>query len=215
MRNTETVRILELMASKVCHDLISPIGAVSNGVEFLEEMGTDAGDEVTDLIAYSAEQASIKLKVFRLAYGAGGADSSIKQEDIHKIFGEYIGGDEKIVQNWDPYLPLGFIDPPRGFCKILLCCLILLVEALPKGGTISVTNGNDSSVHLRAAGENAGLREGSLNALMGTVDLPKLEPKLVHSYITYLLSMHYGFSIHVNEDNNRSILLRLSISDVS
>jgi len=64
--------ILELMASKVCHDLISPIGAVNNGIEFLTEMGPDAGEEVTDLIAFSASQASAKLKAFRMAYGVGG-----------------------------------------------------------------------------------------------------------------------------------------------
>jgi histidine phosphotransferase ChpT len=78
------VAMLEVLASKICHDLISPIGAVNNGVELIEDMGPDAGPEATALIAFSAQQASAKLQAFRMAYGIGGADSNIKPEDVHK-----------------------------------------------------------------------------------------------------------------------------------
>ena len=78
--------VLELLASRICHDLISPVGAVNNGVEFLEEMGADAGAEAIQLIAHSARQASVRLQAFRICYGTGGRDSNIKPEDIKKAF---------------------------------------------------------------------------------------------------------------------------------
>lgn len=116
--------ILELMASKICHDLISPIGAVNNGIEFLTEMGPDAGEEVTDLIAFSASQASAKLKAYRMAYGAGGADDSIKPEEVHRAIEDIVGAEKKIVQEWDPYAPLGYEDRPKAFARCLFarCC---------------------------------------------------------------------------------------------
>ncbi len=94
-------RVLEILTSKICHDLISPIGAVNNGVEFMQEMGLeDAGDGL-DLIAFSAQQAGAKLHAYRMAYGAGGADNSIKPEDVYDAIQDVIGPDNKIRQAWD------------------------------------------------------------------------------------------------------------------
>src|SRR3954470_6811530 len=85
--------VLELLASRVCHDLISPVGAVHNGVEFLQETGVEAGAEAVALIAHSAQQASAKLQIFRLAYGAGGRDPNIKPEDVKKAFASLVDAD--------------------------------------------------------------------------------------------------------------------------
>ena len=101
MSNTIDTGILEILSSKICHDLISPIGAVNNGIEFLTEMGPDAGEEVTDLIAFSANQASAKLKAYRMAYGAGGADDSIKPEEVDQAIEDIISAEGKIKQDWD------------------------------------------------------------------------------------------------------------------
>lgn len=134
--------ILELVCSKLCHDLISPIGAINNGVEFLEDMGSGS-DEVTSLIAYSAQQASAKLQAYRMAYGAGGADDTIKPEDVQKAIQGMIGGDNKIKQEWDAWGNLGYGDDrPHGYCKILICALLLAIECLPKGGVLSVSAGS-------------------------------------------------------------------------
>lgn len=70
MSDTITISMLELLSSKICHDLINPIGAVNNGIEFMEDMGPDAGPEARELIAYSAltshgKTASIPLRVWR------------------------------------------------------------------------------------------------------------------------------------------------------
>jgi hypothetical protein len=95
--------MLEVLASKICHDLISPIGAVNNGVELIEDMGPDAGPEATALIAFSAQQASAKLQAFRMAYGTGGADANIKPDDVFKAIELIINQDKKIKQEWNVF----------------------------------------------------------------------------------------------------------------
>jgi len=192
--------ILELLASKICHDLISPIGAVCNGVEFLEDMGADAGEEVTGLIAYSAQQASAKLQAYRMAYGAGGADDTIKPEDVHKTLQGVVGPDNKIKQNWDPYGALGYEDRPQAFSKILMCALLLGTECLPKGGTLTVTAGEQNGQTLiTARGTDANIRGQTAKALSNAMHRDVLEPKYIHPYVTGLLCGSYGYKISLHD----------------
>lgn len=206
------LRVIEIVSSKICHDLISPIGAVSNGIEFMADMGGDADEEALGLISYSAAQASAKLKALRLAYGGGGADPSIKPEDIHTIFGGYIAGDGKVTQEWDPHMPLGIDEPPNGFCKLLLCCLMALTDTLPRGGNIVVQAGEDNSVQFIATGQGAAYREGYRHALQNGLSPEQLEPKSVHPFLTHYFADNYGYSIHAPEPQNDQINLRLGLS---
>ncbi|MCB1563556.1 MAG: hypothetical protein KDJ75_08290 [Alphaproteobacteria bacterium] len=194
------IHVLEILASKICHDLISPIGAVNNGIEFLEEMGADAGDEVVELIAFSAGQASAKLRAYRMAYGAGGADTSIKPEDVHAVIEAMVGAEKKIVQKWDPYAPLGPAERPAGLCKILVSALLLAMDCLPKGGELSVEGQGEDSIIVTARGENAGLREGVGKALSLDIADRDVEPKVVHAYVTGLLARRYGLRVSAAGD---------------
>ena len=214
MSQTSYVRILEIMASKICHDIISPVGAIANGIEIMEELGPDAGEDVTQLISHSATQASAKLKTLRLAYGLGGSDSSIIPEDVHKIFGDFIAGENRVTQNWDPNADLG-IEPQTGFSKILICTLLLAIEALPKGGEISVQKEDDQTTVVTAQGDNAQFREGYISALKQETSENNIEPQHTHAYITGLLASHYGFTIDVDESKSNFIYLRLRLSHVS
>ncbi len=213
MTQMNDVKLLELLASKICHDLISPVGAISNGVEILEEMGADAGEEVTSLIEFSATQAASKLKAMRMAYGLGGADPSIKFEDVHKLFGGFIGGEKRLSQSWDPYEDYG-IESCDGLSKMLLCCLQLAAEGLPRGGVISVKKG-DNGIQICAEGENAHFRTNVVHALQNTISIDDLDPKLVHAYVTGLMSKNYNFVIHTDETQENLISLLLKTSVVS
>lgn len=202
--------VLELMASKICHDLISPIGAVNNGVEFLEDMGADAGDEVTGLIAYSAQQASAKLQAYRMAYGAGGADDTIKPEDVHKSIQAMVGADNKIKQEWDPYGDLGYEDRPQAFSKILICALLLGIECLPKGGTLRVGPGPArGQTAITASGADANIRGQTAKALSLDMHRDVLEPKYVHPYLTGLLTKTYGYGITIADGGSESVVITL------
>ncbi len=207
-----TPDILQLMASKICHDLISPIGAINNGIEFMEDMGPDAFEDATSLIGHSAAQASGKLQAYRIAYGMGGADGHIKPEDVKKSIDGMLAGDGRISQDWDEKQPMGIADNGverlPAFCKMLICSILLMIDTLPKGGVIRVQS-EGSTTTITAEGENVAFREGILESLNLQMDNADLEPKHSHAILTGLLAQHYGYSFDV-ADNENSLNLSMT-----
>lgn len=200
---------LELLTSKICHDLISPIGAVNNGIEFLED-GQMPDPDVVSLITYSAQQASAKLQAFRMAYGAGGADATIKPADVHKAIEAMVSADGKIKQIWSANAPLGPADRPRGFCKILICGLLLAMEGLPKGGTLNAVNEGEAGLLITAEGPDAGPRPLTEEALYLEIPATTLDPKYVHSAMTGLLAQAYGYKISYTTPSPSSLAIRIT-----
>jgi histidine phosphotransferase ChpT len=197
---SNTAAVLELLASRICHDIISPVGAINNGVELMQEMGADGFEDGVELIGYSAEQAAAKLAAFRMAYGAGGKDPNIKPEDVQKLFGNLIRAEGKISQAWDPFGKLGPDPLPPAYCKMLMCALMLAMEALPKGGYISVRPGmgdDEGNSLIIAEGDGATIREGVEDALNQTLDPEDLDPRLVHPYAISVLANSYGYNVAV------------------
>lgn len=198
------VDFVQLLASKICHDLISPIGAVNNGVEFMEEMGADSFDDAVGLIAHSAKSASAKLQAYRIAYGAGGADSHIRPDDVKKAIGEMIEGDGKVKQDWeaDPNMgiPENHYERPQAYCKILICGLLLVLDCLPKGGVLSVEIA-DGKTLVTAKGDNAAFRERVLDALSLRLDNSVLDPKHMHAVIFGMLAQHYGYRLDSHSED--------------
>ena len=205
-------QVLELVASRICHDIISPVGAINNGIELLQELGPDGMDDGLELIAYSAEQSAAKLAAFRMAYGAGGHDPNIKPEDVQKIFGALIKGEGKVSQTWDPYGNLGPNSDknplPEGYCKMLLCAMMLAQEALPKGGYISVRPGmgeNEGHSIIIAEGEAATIRDQVEDALAQKVEVSDLDPRLVHPYAIGVFAECYGYDISIKSQSDDRI----------
>lgn len=206
--NKETAKkiatVMELLASRICHDIISPVGAINNGIELMQELGPDGMDDGLELVAYSAAQSAAKLAAFRLAYGAGGRDPNIKPEDVQKIFGALIKAEGKISQTWDPYGNLGPNAEdkplPPGYCKMLICAMMLAMEALPKGGYISVrpAMGDDAGNSIIIAeGEGAIIRDQVEEALNQELEADDLDPRLVHPYAISVLAESYDFDISI------------------
>lgn len=202
--------LLEQLASRICHDLISPIGAIGNGLELIDEMGMEMSEDALKLIAHSATQAAAKLAAFRMAYGAGGRDPNIKPEDVQKTFGKFISGDGKIKQAWDPYGPLGIDPKTPAFCKILLCALMLGAECLPRGGIVMVDAGPDGDCTLvTAQGTDAILREGVAGAMTTDIDPETLDPRLVHPAMTGVLAARYGYTVQVAEQSQDKVVFKV------
>jgi len=205
------MEILELMASKICHDLISPIGAVNNGIEFMEDMGAEVDEEIANLIAFSAQQASAKLQAFRMAYGMGGSDGHIKVSDVHKIIESIVSAEKKVVQDWDPSTKIAPELPPKAFCKILISTLLLAMECLPKGGALCVESGDDGVVHVTAKGPSAGLRTGFSEALALDMEQSALTPTVTHAYITGLLARHYDYKLKVEKPAEDTVIFYMEL----
>ena len=200
--------VLELLASRVCHDLISPVGAVHNGVEFLQETGVEAGAEAVALIAHSAQQATAKLQAFRLAYGAGGRDPNIKPADVHKTFADLIGADGRVKQDWDPQA-VSAADMPQGFCKMLMGALLLAAESLPKGGTVRVQKSGAREVAVTAEGTDAGPRPQVPQALARELAVEDIDPRLVHPYVLAVLAEQYGFTVAIAQQEQGRVIYAL------
>lgn len=195
-------RVLELIASRICHDLVSPVGAVNNGVELMQELGEDAGDEAVQLVASSAQQASIRLKAFRLSYGAAGTDKNIGFKEIRDAFTDLIG-QGRVQAEFEPDLGVKFSMPPLGFSKVLLNLLVLAEECNHGEGRIAVSalEGN-KGLRVLVTGNHAGFREGAEAALKGETAPDDLDPRSVHAYITGRFADYFGIGLTWQAQND-------------
>jgi histidine phosphotransferase ChpT len=151
----EALDLAALLCSRVCHDLISPVGAIVNGLEVLEEEKDEATKEFAlDLIKKSARTASAKLQFCRIAFGAAGsAGAQIDLGDAESISRGFLE-DDKTKLAWN--LPRAL--SPKNRVKLLLNMLVIAGQAIPRGGRISVDpvgSGESMGFKVTAAGTNA------------------------------------------------------------
>jgi histidine phosphotransferase ChpT len=143
----DSLDLAALLCSRVCHDLISPVGAITNGLEVMEE---DSDEETKtfamELIKKSARTASAKLQFCRLAFGAAGsAGAQIDTGDAEKVARGMIE-DEKTKIEWS--VPRALL--PKNRVKLLLNMLLIAAQAIPRGGSLTVESVGE--------GEKAGFR---------------------------------------------------------
>ncbi len=194
------IRIIEVLVSRICHDLISPIFAVSNGAELVADMGgvTAGADDAFDLIRTSAVAASIKLQAFRLAYGAGGSEWHVSMDDVEKTFSDIIGLEPRYKLEWN-VIGANLPQPlPRGMPKLTMLVLMWAMESLPKGGQVKLSanvNGESVEMIVEATGSGALLREGTEEAFAGTLPSEELTPKTVHAAATAHYAGAYGITV--------------------
>jgi histidine phosphotransferase ChpT len=205
-------RVLELIASRICHDLVSPVGAINNGVELMEEMGPDGMGEAMALVSTSAQQASIRLKCFRLAYGAAGTDKNVGFRDIKDAFINWLTSGH-IKAEFEQNLDVKFSMPPLGFLKCVLNALILAEECNRGEGKIFVSalEGGANGVKILATGKQVGFRDGAEAALKGTPKPDDLDARSVHAYVTGRFAEHFGLTLaHQLEADFSRLELKLS-----
>jgi histidine phosphotransferase ChpT len=198
------IRVAELLCSRLCHELVSPVGAINNGVELIEEMGAEMADDAIGLIAHSADQAARRLRLLRLAYGAAGSESGAGMADAQQAAATYFA-DSKVTLDW----PAGRLPPEhtqrRGAAKLTLNLLVLAEEALAYGGKARVESGA-SGLSVTAEGRQAGLKPETRAALDGAVTPDALSPRTVHAYATGRFAEHYGFTISLAEAPERLVM---------
>lgn len=123
------------LISHLCHDLVSPIGAINNGVELIEDGGGAMDRDALGLIAQSAQMAAAKLRCYRLAYGAAGQSRQFRPNDAYQALRELFAIDGKIELSWP-------LHPERAHApvgvQLLLNGALLLAPMLPRGGRLSV-----------------------------------------------------------------------------
>jgi len=177
----EALDLAALLCSRVCHDLISPVGAIVNGIEVLEEEKDESTKEFAlDLIKRSAATASAKLQFCRIAFGAAGsAGAQIDLGDAEKIARGFME-DDKTKIDWN--LPRALLAKNR--VKLLLNMLVIAGQAIPRGGKVTVDPigaGDNLGFKVSAAGTNAKIPPAVPPLLTGelggeTVDAHRIQP---------------------------------------
>jgi histidine phosphotransferase ChpT len=177
----EPLELAALLCSRVCHDLISPAGAIVNGLEVLEEDGDEETKKFAlDLIKKSAKTASARLQFCRIAFGAAGsAGAQVDTGDAETMARGFME-DEKTKLTWN--VPRALL--PKNRVKLLLNMLVIATQTIPRGGSLTVEavgQGDETGFRIVAMGLNARipqhiplLLEGSSES--GTVDAHAIQP---------------------------------------
>lgn len=186
-----------LLCSRVCHDVISPVGAIINGLEVLEdEKEGEMRDIALDLIKKSAAAASARLQFCRLAYGAAGsAGASIDTGDAENVARGLLANDRtRLVWN------VARQHAPKNKVKLVLNLCLIAMSAIPRGGviTVSVTGEGESlEARVEASGANARLAHGVAALIAGTPESGVVDAHSIQAYYAGLVGRACGLDLTV------------------
>jgi histidine phosphotransferase ChpT len=191
-----------LLCSRVCHDVISPVGAIANGLEVLEDEDDEEMQKVAmDLVRRSAKQAAAKLQFCRIAFGAAGSAGALldlgEAGDMAKAF----VGDEKVKLDWQAPRE----TRPKGEVKLLLNMMLLGMSAVPRGGMVTVGIEGRFPI-VRAVGDAARIPEKISQLLNGNFDSADLDARLVQPYYTRRLAQQLGYALRFAANGNKITL---------
>jgi histidine phosphotransferase ChpT len=186
-----------LLCSRVCHDIISPVGAIANGLELMDDPDVDADMKATalDMVRNSAKTATAKLKFCRIAFGASGsAGAQIDMGEAGEMAKAFVG-EEKIKLDWQAPRE----NRPKAEVKLILNMMMLAMAGIPRGGVVTVTvDGRNFAV--KAKGERAKLPQAMADVLTGIVAAETLDARMVQPYYAKLLAQSAGLSLGIAMD---------------
>lgn len=205
MSGTIEFRVLELLSARLCHELVSPIGAVNNGVELLDEEDPDFVRDAVKLIGQSARKAGQRLQFYRFAYGTTASASGQATGNGRDLaLGLLEGG--KVRCDWSAEATTLPVDWQRLACNML----VLAAEALPRGGTVIVRplRAGASGLEVAAEGESVNLTPEMRAALDPAAPVDQLSSRTIHAYVTARLAGMLGASLALVEAGPKRALFR-------
>ena len=201
----DTLELAALLCSRVCHDLISPVGAIVNGLEVLDDNPKpEDRDFALDLIRKSARTASARLQFCRLAFGAAG--SSGAQIDLGDALNMAKGHieDGKSTIAWN--LPRMLL--PKNRVKLLLNMLVIAQQTIPRGGTLTVDpvgEGDTMSFRVTATGFNARLPQNIAN-ILNAAPASGIDAHAVQPHYTRLLAEACGLKVALEAEGEAMVV---------
>jgi len=185
--------LASLLCSRLCHDLLSPVGALSNGLELLaEEKDPEMRKRCMELLEQSARTSADKLKFFRLAFGAaGGFGENVSVEEPKALIEALVAGNARITLNW----ALGTASLPKPAVKVLLNLSHIAIDALVRGGTLDIgaeVRDGASEIVVRAAGPKIAFDPVIGRALDGTLGTGELTSRTAPAHMIQKLAASLG-----------------------
>jgi len=197
--NISPTEFASLLCSRLCHDLLSPVGALNNGIELLaDEHDPEMRARCLELLSESARASANKLKFFRLAFGAaGGFGETIDTREAHAAIEGLFGDNHRIQIGWmieDPLLP-------KQAVKVLLNLALIAGDALVRGGQLDIgAESNDGQVEIvvRADGPRIVLDPELRTALSGGLEGATITPRAAAAFLVHELVTQGGGSLQVS-----------------
>lgn len=191
-----------LLCSRVCHDVISPVGAINNGLELLDEGGAD--EDAMELIRTSALNASVRLKFARLAFGASGSvGASIDTGEAEKAARDFVAAEKKTELAWNG--PRAIIAKNR--VKLLLNLFLVAYSAIPRGGSIDVTLEDpefEAKFRITAKGRMMRVPAKFAEICSGTIE-EAIDAHSIQPYYTVLLAEECGMEIRYHQTDEEVV----------
>ena len=203
MTDTAALDLASLLCSRLCHDMLSPVGALSNGLELLrDEKDPEMRRRCMELLEQSAKASADKLKFFRLAFGAaGGFGQMVSVSEARDLIAALIGDSGRITLDWK--VPRD--ELPKAAVKTLLNLAAIGIEALVRGGTLEVgaeMTGAASEIVIRAVGPRIAFDQTIGQALDGSLPLADLSSRTAPAAMIHRLAASTGGGVqwHHGED---------------
>jgi len=180
------LRVLELLCARFCHEMVSPVGAIGNGVELLDEDDPEFVRQAIGLIGQSARTASRRLQFYRFAYGTAPTASGVTPREL--LMGLLEGG--KVAADWAPAVSSLSSEWQRLACNLA----VIAVETLPRGGRIALRPAGvaGSGLEIDASGDSVLVNKEVVAALAGRASAAELNSRTIHGYVTAKFAEQLG-----------------------
>ena len=213
MSPTIDFRVAELMFSRLCHDLISPVTAINNGMELMADEPGEVDEDIRGLLTMSAGIASAKLQFYRIAYGLGGQSAQPIGFSEAGRLAQNIADEGKIQLDWPDDGSTTGNDLTREQTKLPLNLVVLGFETLPRGGVVKVSVNQHSATELviRASGAGARLKEESATAILPDPDFDALTARSVQGYFVSYLARQLGTVAEVDVPDTDTLTLKVAL----
>lgn len=196
--------LASLLCSRLCHDLLSPVGALSNGLELLaDEKDPEMRQRCFELLEQSAKASADKLKFFRLAFGAaGGFGEQVPVAEARQLVDALAGSNGRVAVNW----MFGVDSLAKPAVKTLLNLALIGLDALVRGGTLDIgaeVREGVAEIVVRAAGQRVAFDPAIGQALEGRLPSAELSSRTAPAAMVHQLaaSVSGGVQVHVTAES--------------
>ncbi|WP_136442480.1 histidine phosphotransferase family protein [Pacificoceanicola onchidii] len=198
-----TANLASLVGSRLCHDLISPVGAIQNGLELLELSGLSNDMPELELIRDSCTNAAARIKFFRVAFGSAGGSQMMGDREIRAILRDLTAG-ARVQSDWRPDADLPRAEVQMAFLAYLCC-----ESALPQGGTVHIERG-ETGWSVGAEGPRINAVKPLWDHLTGGPGPEEIGADKVQFALLTLLAEERGLNlrVHVGDSSLRIELVR-------
>jgi histidine phosphotransferase ChpT len=207
MMGIDAVEFASLLCSRLCHDLLSPVGALNNGLELLaDENDPEMRDRVLELLSDSAKASANKLKFFRLAFGAaGGFGDLVDSREAKTAIEGLFSANNRVELGWMVTEP----SLPKPAIKVLLNLAMIAGDALVRGGRLDVgaeARGTMTEIVIRAEGDRIVLDPELRTALTGEADENAIAPRAAAAWLAHKIVQGCGGQIQVSDPSEPFLL---------